>query len=350
MTMEKILAGIGLGILLWGGLPFAFWFYLGMGDRTDRAKKIYASIVLVLGIACMIITIDCLNSNWSSEHILSIVYAVIGMLCFLQRAHIYSRIEKETIEWLTKRMKCQQDNLDYLKKTYNTLESTTKDCLNISEFYRTYLDVKIIQEKRDIPFAFDFGGYHRVMKTYENLHGFIIEKNENSELSILIGKMFEDQCESDGKKCLDYFINNFNYKETDKAPINSIDSYLWYTNSRKNCTVIDNEKICKLSGFEKCSIIITDNYYILTGKIGERLQTIFNPNFRYSRSLGRTVILENDFYNLFAFDYANYSSINYTMKELLVVPSSGSEVWLFRKENDNRYSILILSNCRNLVE
>ena len=39
--MEGFLAGIAIGFLLWGLCPFASYFYLGMGNRSDRAKKIF---------------------------------------------------------------------------------------------------------------------------------------------------------------------------------------------------------------------------------------------------------------------------------------------------------------------
>ena len=39
--MEGFLAGIAIGFLLWGLCPFASYFYLDMGNRSDRAKKIF---------------------------------------------------------------------------------------------------------------------------------------------------------------------------------------------------------------------------------------------------------------------------------------------------------------------
>lgn len=127
MTTEQFLAGIGLGILLWGGLPFAFWFYLDMRDRTDRLKKIYASIVLVFGIASMLMMIYCLNDKYPSERRLSVLYMMIGMLSFLQSVYIYSKIKKEHIEKLSKRIKYLEDKQASLNNLYSTLNYPTKE-------------------------------------------------------------------------------------------------------------------------------------------------------------------------------------------------------------------------------
>lgn len=88
MTLEKIFAGIGLAITYWV-VPFVLWFCLGMGDRTDRSKKIYASIVFVLGIACLVAMISCLNSSYLTDRDFAFVWALTGLLCFLQSGFIF---------------------------------------------------------------------------------------------------------------------------------------------------------------------------------------------------------------------------------------------------------------------
>lgn len=96
MTLEKIFAGIGLAITYWV-VPFVLWFCLGMGDRTDRSKKIYASIVFVLGIACLVAMISCLNSSYSTDRDFAFVWALTGLLCFLQSGFIFYRIRIKSI-------------------------------------------------------------------------------------------------------------------------------------------------------------------------------------------------------------------------------------------------------------
>lgn len=97
--MDKLLAGIGLALLLWGGLPFAFYFYLGMGDRSDKAKKIFSVVVIVLGVASLIAAAYCLLfSTYKTDKNFALVYGLAGVLCIVQSKVILSKIRERKIE------------------------------------------------------------------------------------------------------------------------------------------------------------------------------------------------------------------------------------------------------------
>ena len=123
--MDKLLAGIGLALLLWGGLPFAFYFYLGMGDRSDKAKKIFSVVVIVLGVASLIAAADCLLfSTYQTDKIFALVYGLAGVLCIVQSKVILSKIRERKIE----------EQIAALKRYYD--EQICKLNESINQLYR----------------------------------------------------------------------------------------------------------------------------------------------------------------------------------------------------------------------
>ena len=97
--MEGFLAGIAIGFLLWGLCPFASYFYLGMGDRSDRAKKIFTIVIMALGVVSFVTAAyDLVYPTSITNKNVGISYASFGTLCFAQCYVIFSRIRKKKFE------------------------------------------------------------------------------------------------------------------------------------------------------------------------------------------------------------------------------------------------------------
>ena len=172
--MDKLLAGIGLALLLWGGLPFAFYFYLGMGNRSDNAKKIFAVVVIVLGVASLITAADCLLfSTYQTDKTFALVYGLAGVLCIVQSNVIFSKIRVNKIECDCKeQLERLAESVDNLVRLQRNVEKQRRKDSYVSEFYRTCLDEKILS----MPKNYFKRPSSRIVKISWSWKGFIVSK------------------------------------------------------------------------------------------------------------------------------------------------------------------------------
>lgn len=372
MTLEEIFAGIGLAIVLWGGLPFVFWFYLGMGNRTDRTKKIYAFIVLVLGIACLAAVISCLNSSDSTDRNLAFVNALIGLLCFLQSGFIFYRIRMHNIEdridSVERVYKEQIDRLaescqEILKKCYDNERDVWIET-HVRNFYRTYLDEEILNFPKNYSKSSS-----RIIKSIEWSNGVIVSKTHNFKFYELIDDLFlkipflsnfseseRQEKENLCKGIIDYFVKNIKYDDVKRRE--AWDKFFNHLNLNEKDNLVRNAA-------EEDAFVFTEKYYLRSvDRIDEKYhnKSVLNTNFIfhsevYSKSY--KVI-----YDLYGFDYVNpansksdskeadeiYSesgkvlhnretdSTSPILRELFIIPSTESNFYFIRKDVDGDYS------------
>lgn len=372
MTLEKIFAGIGLAILLWGGLPFVFWFCLGMGDRTDRTKKIYAFIVLVLGIACLAAVISCLNSSYSTDRNFAFVYALIGLLCFLQSGFIFYRIRMHNIEdridSVERAYKEQIDRLaescqEILKKCYDNERDVWRET-HVRNFYRAYLDEEILNSPKNYSKSSS-----RIIKSIGWSNGVIVSKTHNFKFYELIDDLFlkipflsnfseseRQEKENLCKGIIDYFVKNIEYNDVERR--RAWDKFFNHLNLNEKDNLVGNVA-------EEDAFVFTEKYYLRSvDRTDEKYdnKSVLNTNFIfhsevYSKSY--KVI-----YDLYGFDYVNptiskndpeeadeiYSESGKVLhnretdptspilRELFIIPSIESKFYFIRKDVDGDYS------------
>ena len=371
MTLEKIFAGIGLAITYWV-VPFVLWFCLDMGDRTDRSKKIYASIVFVLGIACLVEMISCLNSSYSTDRDFAFVWALTGLLCFLQSGFIFYRTRiksiEEKIDSVKNAYKEQIDRLaelcqEILKKCYDNERDVWRDTY-VRNFYRAYLDERILNTPRNYS-----SSSSRIIKSIGWSNGVIVSKTHNFKFYELIDDLFHkmpfiiDLQESGRQKqvdlckgIIDYFEKNIKYDDVKRRE--AWNKFFNHLNLYEKDSLVGNVA-------EEDAFVFTEKYYLRSvDRIDEKYhnKSVLNTNFIfhsevYSKSY--KVI-----YDLYGFDYVNptiskndpeeaddiYSesgkvlynretdSTSPILRELFIIPSTESDFYFIRKDVDGDYS------------
>ena len=372
MTLEKFWAGISLGLLLWGLGPLAFYFYLGMGDRTDKTKKIYASIVLALGIFTLTTAIYGLISENSKEHDFSFVYALIGLLCFLQSGFIFYRIRMHNIEdridSVERAYKEQIDRLaescqEILKKCYDNERDVWRET-HVRNFYRAYLDEEILNSPKNYSKSSS-----RIIKSIGWSNGVIVSKTHNFKFYELIDDLFlkipflsnfseseRQEKENLCKGIIDYFVKNIEYNDVERR--RAWNKFFNHLNLYEKDSLVGNVA-------EEDAFVFTEKYYLRSvDRTDEKYhnKSVLNTNFIfhsevYSKSY--KVI-----YDLYGFDYVNptiskndpeeaddiYSesgevlynretdSTSPILRELFIIPSTESDFYFIRKDVDGDYS------------
>ena len=189
--MEKFWAGIFLGLSLGVGLPFVFYFLLGMSNRTDQEKKVFATIVMVLGGASLMMAMYCLLfSTNQTEKIFALVYDVCGIMCIVQSVVIFSKIRTQNIEDVKRDYKEQIYELSLsvsklVQLNRNIEKQRWKDSY-LNEFYRAYLDEQIFDTHKNYfrhPSA-------RIVKTFGFWDGVYVSKEKNFQLYELVDELF----------------------------------------------------------------------------------------------------------------------------------------------------------------
>lgn len=360
MTTEQFLAGIGLGILLWGGLPFAFWFYLDMRDRTDRLKKIYASIVLVFGIASMLMMIYCLNDKYPSERRLSVLYMMIGMLSFLQSVVIFSKIRTQNFEALKRDYKEQIYELSLsvsklVQLNRNIEKQRWKDSY-LNEFYRAYLDEQIFDTHKNYfrhPSA-------RIVKTFGFWDGVYVSKEKNFQLYESVDELFykmplilgwesqerEQEKEYLCKRILDYIRQNLRCDKYENRKV--------WDKFHNHMELYEKENLVENVFPEEDAFVFTGRHYLRSlSRVDEkyRNKSVLNSNFIFYENVFSES--NNLVYDIYGFDYAKpmnlktgskkmYSESDLyepVLRELFIIPSTESYFCFIRKDVDGGYSV-----------
>ena len=351
--MDKLLAGIGLALLLWGGLPFAFYFYLGMGDRSDKAKKFFSVVVIVFGVTSLITAAYCLLfSTDQTEKSFALVYGLAGVLCIVQSNVIFSKIRVNKIECDCKeQLERLAESVDNLVRLQRNVEKQRRKDSYVSEFYRTCLDEKILS----MPKNYFKHPSSRIVKITWSWKGFIVSKENRSQFYELIDELFSklsdggserrQEKEKLSKKMLTYFVENIQYDENEESEVS--DKY------RHHFDLYEQDELVESNPSKEFAFVFTEKYYLRSVKYAGECyctKSVFNSNF----ILHHEIYSENTnevLYDLYGFDYAKKSckslyeqyeiktdSEESVLKELFIIPSSGRDCFYFiRKDVDGGY-------------
>ena len=371
--MEDFWAGIWTALIIWCVFPFGLYFFLGMGNRTDKEKKIFAIAVLVFGVATLMMAANDLYYNTSAEDKKeALVFGLLGILCFAESFVIFSilrkrhtkQIEEQIAELKSKLERfgeVEQHNQTGLWNKIHQLAETTNDFVQlyrksevqrmkdseVRDFYRSYLDEMILKSPKN----YFKQPSSRIVRICNDWNGISVSKEKDPEFYKLIDdffriflirgrKLYERESEKEilCKKLLDFF-KNVEYDEDEEREARA----KFYD----HLDLCEKECIVQNVDLFHDAFVFTEKYYIMSVDwFGEINQSVLNSNFIFHDEIRSESKVMCD---LYGFDYSKIDENlgndgpnrkGPILRELFIIPSTEIDpdyIYFIRKDLDGDY-------------